>query len=86
MFGTCGALRCAVQCFSNVGESILINTPVYQPFEEAIVYSGRKLVSSALKVENLRYYFDFADIEKKIVQNDVQVYILCSPHNPGGRV
>lgn len=86
MFGTCGALRYAVQCFSKPDESVLINTPVYQPFAEAIEYSGREVVTSALKLDNLRYYFDFDDIERKIVDNKVRVYILCSPHNPGGRV
>ena len=86
MFGTNGSTRYAVQCFCKPGDSVLINTPVYGPFAEA-VYSGNcKLITSPLKLLENRYFLDFEDIEKKIVENKVKVYIFCNPHNPGGRV
>ena len=61
-------------------------TPVYYPFLQAVTNNGRKLITSDLVNENGNYTIDFDDFEKKIVDNDVKAFILCSPHNPVGRV
>ena len=68
------------------GEAVLVMKPVYYPFLDAINNNGRKLVSSDLVCENGIYTVDFADFEKQIVENNVKLFILSSPHNPVGRV
>lgn len=85
-YGTVGTLHYIVQCFCKTGEGVMINTPAYDPFEEAIKRNGSKMVCSTLKLIDNRYYFDFEDIERKIVEEKVVLYILCSPQNPSGRV
>ncbi|SHK44786.1 cystathione beta-lyase [Clostridium cavendishii DSM 21758] len=85
-FGTVGTLHYIVQCFCKAGQGVMINTPAYDPFEEAIKRNGSKMVCSTLKLVDNRYYFDFEDIERKIVEDNVVLYILCSPQNPSGRV
>lgn len=68
------------------GDGVIINMPVYYPFHHAIEDIGRKLVNNQLINTNGSYTIDFDDFEKKIIDNHVKVYILCSPHNPVGRV
>lgn len=75
-----------VQAFSEVGDAVIIQTPVYYPFSEAVVNNSRKLVESELVRSGNSYEIDFDDFEKKIVDNNVRIFILCSPHNPCGRV
>lgn len=76
----------AVKAFTKVGEAVLIQQPVYYPFTEVIEDNGRKLVNSPLKLTDGRYEIDFADLEAKIIANNVKLLLLCSPHNPVGRV
>ena len=64
----------------------MIQQPTYRPFAESIRLNERKLVVSQLIYENKKYSIDFADFECKIKENDVKLFILCSPHNPVGRV
>ena len=85
-FGTVGTLHYIVQCFCKENESVMINTPAYDPFEEAIKRNKCNVICSTLKLENNRYYLDFEDIERKIVEKKVKMYIMCSPQNPSGRV
>lgn len=80
------ALAAAVNAFTKPGEAVLIQRPVYYPFTEVIEENGRKLVNSPLKLEEEFYEMDFEDLEKKIVAENVKLMILCSPHNPVGRV
>lgn len=80
------ALAMAVKAFSKEGEGVLINQPVYYPFSEVIKDNKRKLVNAPLVLKDGKYSLDFDDIEAKIVQHNVKLYILCSPHNPVGRV
>lgn len=68
------------------GDSVIVNTPVYPPFFNVINLNNRKLVENELIELDDKYVFDFEDFEKKIVENNVKVSILCSPHNPVGRV
>lgn len=75
-----------IQAFTQPGDAVIINTPVYYPFHEAILDLKRKLVRSELVPAEGRYTVDFEDFERKIVDEDVKMFILCSPHNPVGRV
>lgn len=84
--GVCFALATAVKAFTNEGESVLIQKPVYYPFFNIINSLQRKVVNSSLILKNNHYEIDFDDFERKIVQENVKIFILCSPHNPGGRV
>ncbi|MGE1061577.1 pyridoxal phosphate-dependent aminotransferase [Megasphaera paucivorans] len=80
------ALAMAVRAYSNPGDSILIQQPVYYPFSEVIQDNDRKVVNSPLILKNGNYKIDFDDFEKKIIENNVKLFLLCNPHNPGGRV
>lgn len=84
--GVCFALSTAVKAFTNEGESVLIQKPVYYPFFNIINSLQRKVVNSSIILKNNHYEIDFDDFERKIVQENVKMLILCSPHNPGGRV
>ena len=68
------------------GDALLIQQPVYYPFREVIEDNGRIFVNNQLHYEDGKYTIDFEDFEKKIVDNNVKVFILCNPHNPVGRV
>jgi cystathionine beta-lyase len=84
--GVVPAINFAVNVFTNPDDKILINTPVYHPFMHAINNHGRKLVTSSLVNSGDGYYtIDFIDFEKKLSEG-VKMYIMCSPHNPVGRV
>ena len=67
-------------------DSIIINEPVYYPFKESINVNNRKTIISNLIRVNDKYVIDYDDFEKKIIDNNVKLYILCNPHNPVGRV
>lgn len=82
VFGIAVALR----ALTNPGDAVLIQQPVYYPFRSVIVDNKRKLVNSPLMNRNGYYEMDFTDLEEKIVKNNVKLFILCSPHNPVGRV
>ena len=81
------ALGLPVKAYTDPGDAVLIQSPVYYPFSEVISDNGRKIVSSDLFLgEDNRYHIDFADFEKKIVEEEVKLFFLCNPHNPVGRV
>ena len=85
--GVVFALAMAVKAFTEPGDAVLIEQPVYYPFSEVINDNGRRIVSNDLVLlEDNRYHIDFEDFEKKIVDNNVKLFLLCSPHNPSGRV
>lgn len=84
--GVVFALATAVKAFTKPGDTVLLQQPVYYPFSEVIVDNRRKRVSSDLVLKDGHYEIDFADVEQKIVDNDVKLFLLCSPHNPVGRV
>ena len=85
-FGTCGTLHYIVQCFCKEGDAVMINTPAYDPFAEAVERGGCRLVCNSLKLENMRYYLDFETMERQMVEEDVKLFIFCSPQNQSGRV
>lgn len=84
--GVCFALASAVRAFTKEGESVLVQKPVYYPFFNTIKALNRKVVNSPLVLKNGHYEINFEDFEAKIVAENVKMFILCSPHNPGGRV
>lgn len=84
--GVVFALNLAIRAYTKPGENILIQPPVYYPFSASIRDNGRNVVENSLIYENGHYRMDFEDMEKKIVENDVKMFVLCSPHNPVGRV
>lgn len=80
------ALDIAIRTYSEEGDGILITRPVYGPFTDAILKNRRRVVNSRL-IDNDGYYtMDFTDIERKIKEENVRIFALCSPHNPAGRV
>lgn len=80
-------LALAIKAFTKVGEAVLIQQPVYMHFPDVILQNDRKLVSNDLVYgEDGRYHIDFEDFERKIVENNVKLFLLCSPHNPVCRV
>ena len=84
--GVVYAIATAVRALTKEGDTVLIQQPVYYPFSDTILANHRKLINSALLYENGKYQIDFEDFEEKIVSNEVKLFILCSPHNPVGRV
>lgn len=85
--GVTFAIAHAIRALTKPGDAVIIQQPVYYPFSSIIRENKRKLVSSDLVIdEEGRYHMDFEDFEKKIAENDVKLFILCSPHNPVGRV
>ena len=84
--GVVPSLALMMNVFTKVGEAVLVNDPIYTPFMSKVQDNGRKLVTSALKEVEGKYRLDLADIETKIIEHDIKLYLLCNPHNPGGRV
>lgn len=83
-YGVVEAIGIAIRAFTNPGDKILIQNPVYNPFTSQIETNGRIVIDNPLVFINGRYEIDFADFELKAKQADM--FILCSPHNPVGRV
>ncbi|WP_163071185.1 MalY/PatB family protein [Priestia flexa] len=79
------AISMAIQAYTQKGDSILIQPPVYTPFFEMVKVNERKLIESPLYLKGDRYSIDFSSFEKQLASG-VKMFILCSPHNPIGRV
>lgn len=85
--GVVFALAMAVKAYTDPGDKVLLQQPVYYPFSEVITDNGRQVVSNDLVLtEDGTYKIDFADFEQKIIANGIKLFLLCSPHNPVGRV
>lgn len=84
--GVVFALAMAVRALTKEGDSVLIQPPVYYPFFEVIRDNNRKIVESPLLLTGGHYEIDFDDLEEKIASQNVKLFLLCSPHNPVGRV
>ncbi|MGE6361717.1 MalY/PatB family protein [Psychrobacter glacincola] len=84
--GVVPSLVLMMKVFTEVGDAVFINDPIYTPFMTKVLDNDRKLVTSALQENEGRYYLDLADIEAKIIKHKVKLYLFCNPHNPGGRV
>jgi len=86
--GVVFALAMAVKAYTQEGDYVLIQQPVYYPFASTIIGNHRQLVDNTLiyNEDEHRYYIDFEDFENKIVNQNVKVFLLCNPHNPVARV
>lgn len=85
--GVVFALAMAIQAYTEPGDVVLIQQPVYYPFEGVIRDNGRQMVTNTLYLgEDNRYHIDFEDFEQKVTEHRVKLFFLCSPHNPVGRV
>lgn len=84
--GVVPAISVAIQAFTKEGEAVLINTPVYPPFARTVKLNNRKLITNSLVEKEGIFEIDFTQLEKDFVEKNVKLYVLCNPHNPGGRV
>lgn len=84
--GVVPALAVSMLAFTQPGDGILVQPPVYYPFFAAIKGRGRQVVENPLIFDDGRFMMDFDDLERKLDDSSVKMVFLCSPHNPGGRV
>jgi len=82
VFAICAAIRGLTQ----PGDAVLIQQPVYYPFESVIKINNRRLIVNQLILEDGRYRMNLEEMERQIKNEGVKLFILCSPHNPVGRV
>ena len=80
------ALSIAVRAFTQEGDAVLIQPPVYRPFSRAILRNKRTLVENPLVLKDGHYEMDLEELEQKVLDEHVKLMILCNPHNPVGRV
>lgn len=83
--GVVPTLSVAIRAFSKVGDEVIIQPPVYFPFFSVVSDNERVLVTNPLQNIDNKYYMDFDDLKNKITSK-TKLLILCSPHNPVGRV
>lgn len=83
--GIVSALHFFCNCYLNPGEKVMMMDPVYYPFFAAAQRNHVPVEKSRLVIEEGKYQVDFADFEKKAADPAVKMFILCNPHNPGGR-
>ncbi len=83
--GVVFALSMAVNAFTQPGDAVIIQPPVYYPFRLMIQDNGRKMVTSPLRYENGCYTMDFEGFERQLEKSGAKLFILCNPHNPVGR-
>lgn len=80
------SMQAVISAFSKEGDEVIVQTPVYPPFFHAPTQMGRKVIKHSLKkAEDGRYGFDIEELKEKITKN-TKLLLLCSPHNPVGRV
>ncbi len=84
--GVIFSLLNVIQYFTNVGDEILIFTPIYRPLAEAVTDQARKLIMVPLSLEDRTYRMDLDQIESVLQTHSIKLIILCNPHNPVGRV
>ncbi len=84
--GVVPALSLIIRAFCQPGDKVVVQPPVYYPFFRVIENNGCHVVNNPLKFSNKKYFMDYDDLEGKIDDPRVKLLILCSPHNPVGRV
>lgn len=84
--GVVEGINIAVRAFTRPGDGVIVQTPVYNPFFETIQALGRTVKNSPLLCKDGRYEMDFDHLEKLAMEENTKLFILCSPHNPVGRV
>ncbi|HPF50339.1 MAG TPA: PatB family C-S lyase [Draconibacterium sp.] len=83
--GVVAGLTIAVEAFSDPGDGVIVQPPVYFPFFDCVKGTGRTMIENPLMIENGRYTFDLEDLKSKITEN-TRLLLLCNPQNPGGMV
>lgn len=84
--GVVTAICMAIRAFTKEGDAVMVQQPVYYPFTESVLANRRELAVNRLREENGRYTMDFEEMESQIRARGVKLLLLCSPHNPVGRV
>jgi cystathionine beta-lyase len=83
--GVVPALAFAILAFTNPGDKIIVQSPIYPPFFSVIADNGRQVLVNRLRLEGGKYAMDFDDLERSI-DSRTRMILLCNPHNPVGRV
>ncbi len=79
------SISTAILAFSEIGDEVIVQTPIYPPFFKQVIHANRKVVYNPLKKnKDLRYTFDIDDLKSKITKK-TKLLLLCNPHNPVGR-
>ena len=84
--GIVPAVTSMVKRLSNIGDEVVVQTPVYDIFFHSIENTGRRVLESPLVRSGDNYEIDFSDLEQKLSRPDATLMILCNPHNPAGRI
>lgn len=84
--GVVTAIKICVNTYTKENDAIIINKPVYYPFDFSIELNHRKIIENPMIFDNGKYIMDYEAFEKSIVENDVKMFILCNPYNPIGKV
>ncbi len=84
--GVVFALATAVRAFTEPGDAVLVQSPVYRPFYAVVRHNGRRVAENPLVLKDGHYEINFDECEQKIRNEGVRLFLLCSPHNPVGRV
>lgn len=84
--GVVFAISAAVRAFTEPQDAVIIQQPVYHPFANCVTENGRRLVNNELLINNGRYFMNLQEFEEQVIREKVKLFILCSPHNPVGRV
>lgn len=84
--GVIPALSAIVKAFTEPGDKVLIQSPVYNYFYSSIINNRCDVIRNELKYNGASYEIDFEDFERKAADEKVKMFILCNPHNPVGRV
>ena len=83
-YGVVPSMNFAIEAYTKKGDGIIIQSPIYPPFASSIKHRKRKLLDNTLVYKNGKYKIDFKDLETKA--RVAKLFLLCSPHNPTGRV
>ncbi|MBP1048500.1 pyridoxal phosphate-dependent aminotransferase [Enterococcus sp. BWM-S5] len=84
--GVVPSVALAIQAYTKPGDHVMINDPVYHPFAKVIKMNHREVVRSPLFEHDGKFMIDFDEMEQLLQKEQVKLFILCNPHNPGGRV
>ncbi len=84
--GVVAAINTAIRAFTDVGDKVIIQSPVYYPFRNSIENNGRIVADNPLIRVGNSYEMNFTELEGIASQAEVKLMLLCSPHNPVGRV
>ncbi|MDO4549259.1 MAG: MalY/PatB family protein, partial [Clostridia bacterium] len=84
--GVVPALRVAIRALTSPGDGVIINSPIYPPFFDSITLTGRRVEDCPLLFDGEKYEIDFEAVAAVAAKPDVTLMIICSPHNPVGRV